>query len=294
MVSPRALRDTLERLATGCEWAEGPVWLSASARVRFSDVPGNRVLEWDSLSGETTVYLEDSGFANGRSVDREGRVVQCSHGRRQVELDDNGTITALCSRWQGGRFNSPNDVVVASDGSVWFTDPPYGIHESGREGYPADPEYGGCFVFRFDPRSGEVAAMITDMVHPNGLAFSPDEKTLYVADTGYLQIEGAPRAIRAYPLRDGVVGEGRDVVAVTPGATDGFRVDVEGRIWSSSADSVQVFSPEGALLERVPVPEKVSNLCFGGPDGTDLFVTATTSLYRLRTTTRDAAAVSLR
>lgn len=294
MVLPLALADTLERLATGFAWAEGPVWLSATGRVRFSDVPGNRVLEWHATTGETTVYSHDSGFANGRTLDREGRVVQCSHGRRQVERDDAGTITPLCSEWQGRRFNSPNDVVVAADGTVWFTDPPYGIHESGREGHPAEPEYGGCFVFRFDPSSGEVAAMITDMVHPNGLAFSPDEKTLYVADTGYLQIEGAPRAIRAYPLGDGVVGEGRDVVAVTPGATDGFRVDVEGRLWSSSADSVQVFSADGALLERIAIPEKVSNLCFGGPDGTDLFITATSSLYRLRTTTRDAAAVSSR
>lgn len=294
MSSPFVRVDSLERLSTGCQWAEGPVWLPASRRVRFSDVPGNRVLEWHSESGETSVYASDSGFANGRTLDREGRVVQCSHGRRQVERDDNGTITALCSEWQGHRFNSPNDVVVASDGAVWFTDPPYGIHESGREGHPADPEYGGCFVFRLDPSGGDVTAVITDMVHPNGLAFSPDETTLYVADTGYLQLEGAPRAIRAYPVRDGAVGEGRDVVAVTPGATDGFRVDVEGRLWSSSADSVQVFSPDGSLLERIAVPETVSNVCFGGPDGTDLFITATTSLYRLRTMTRDAAAESSR
>ncbi|UYN83157.1 MAG: SMP-30/gluconolactonase/LRE family protein [Microcella sp.] len=294
MVSAIAVSDTLERLATGCEWAEGPVWLPAPGRVRFSDVPGNRVLEWHAATGETTVYSHDSGFANGRTLDREGRVVQCSHGRRQVERDDAGTITSLCAEWQGRRFNSPNDVVVTSDGAVWFTDPPYGIHESGREGHPAEPEYGGCFVFRFDPSSGEVAAVITDMVHPNGLAFSPDETTLYVADTGYLQIEGAPRAIRAYRVRDGEVAEGREVVAVTPGATDGLRVDVDGRIWSSSADSVQVFSHDGALLERIAVPETVSNVCFGGPDGTDLFITATTSLYRLRTTTRDAAAVRSR
>lgn len=290
MISPLADPGTLERLSTGSEWAEGPVWLPGLARVRWSDVPGDRILEWSAADGTTTVYAEPSGFANGRTLDREGRVVQCSHGRRQVEREEDGVITALCSRWQGARLNSPNDVVVASDGTVWFTDPPYGIHESGREGHPAEPEYGGCYVFRLDPQADEPVAVVTDMVHPNGLAFSPDESLLYVADTGYLQIEGAPRAIRAYPVRNGSTGEGHDVVAVTPGATDGFRVDLEGRVWSSSADSVQVFAPDGTLLQRIPMPEKVSNLCFGGPDGTDLFITATTSLYRLRTTTRDAAA----
>lgn len=284
-------RAKLEKLWTGAIWSEGPVWIRERSAVRWSDIPNNRILEWRAETGEVGVYAEPAEYTNGRTLDHSGTVLQCSHGHRRIERDTGAALEGLCERWSGGRFNSPNDIVVAADGAIWFTDPPYGIAPSGREGHPAEPEYGGCFVFRFDERSGEIEPVITDMVHPNGLAFSPDESLLYVSDTAHLQIEGAPQGIRAYPVTGGRVNKpGRDFVTVTPGAADGFRVDTAGRIWTSSGDSVQIFSPEGALLHKVAVPEPVANLCFGGQDGTELFITASTSLYRIRTTTRDAAA----
>ncbi|WP_433088713.1 SMP-30/gluconolactonase/LRE family protein [Dactylosporangium sp. CA-052675] len=279
----------LERLFTGATWSEGPVWLPSVRRLRWSDIPANRILEYDEATGATSVLRADAEFPNGRTLDLQGRVVQCSHGRRAVERESRGGPQTLVDRWAGGRFNSPNDLVVAGDGAIWFTDPPYGIHESGREGHPGRPEYGGCFVFRFDEAGGTIEPVVTDMVHPNGLAFSPDESILYVADTGYLQVPGAPRCIRAYDVVGGTrCTGGRDLVEVRPGATDGLRVDVEGRIWSSSADSVQVFTPSGERLAVVAVPEKVANLCFGGDDGRTLYITASTSLYRIRTATTDA------
>jgi len=280
---------SLERLATGATWGEGPVWLPDRSSLRWSDIPADRILEWSATTGDVTEHARPAGFANGRTLDLGGRVVQCSHGRRRVERDVDGVVTGLCDRWQGHRLNSPNDVVVASDGAIWFTDPPYGILPGGREGYPAPPEYDGCYVFRLEESTGRLDAVITDMVHPNGLAFSPDERTLYVSDTGHLQVEGAPRGIRAYPVVDGGVGAGRLFVEVRPGASDGIRVDVDGRVWSSSEDSVQVFAPDGRRVLVIPVPERVGNLCFGGADGRDLFVAASTSLYRIRTTTTDAA-----
>lgn len=289
-----AVGAVLERLYTGTVWGEGPVWLRGTSRLRWSDVPGDRILEYDARTGGTSVYATGVEYVNGRTVDLRGDVVQCSHGRRRVERDAGGRVTGIVDRWAGGRFNSPNDVVVAADGAVWFTDPPYGIHESGREGHPGEPDYGGCFVFRYDERTGVAEPVVTDMVHPNGLAFSPDESVLFVSDTGHLQVHGAPAHIRAYDVAGDRCTAGRVVAEVRPGATDGLRVDDRGRIWSSSADSVQVLSPAGEVLQRIPVPEVVSNLCFGGDDGTDLYVTATTSLYRIRTTARAASRPSAR
>ncbi|WP_199701777.1 SMP-30/gluconolactonase/LRE family protein [Jiangella rhizosphaerae] len=288
MTSPLADGATLERLYTGTVWAEGPVWLPRTRRVRWSDIPNDRILEWDAATGETTVYGTGVEYTNGRTLDLEGHVVQCSHGRRRVERDADGVVTPIVEAVGGRRFNSPNDVVVAGDGSIWFTDPPYGIDPSGREGHPGEQEYGGCHVFRYDEATGELTAVVTDMVHPNGLAFSPDESVLYVADTGYLRAVPGARSIRAYDVVDGRCGNGRVFATVRPGAADGIRVDEEGRVWASSGDSVQVFTPDGERVAAVPVPETVSNVCFGGDDGTELFVTATTSLYRIRTTTRSA------
>ena len=276
--------SSLERLWTGATWSEGPAWIPATARLRWSDVVGNRILEFDSATGEVSEYARGVEYVNGRTLDLDGRVVQCSHGRRRIERDVDGTVTSIVDRFQGSRFNSPNDIVVASDGAIWFTDPPYGLREDGLEGHPGEQEYEGCFVFRFDEGTGELSAEITDMVHPNGLAFSPDGSLLYVADTS------GPLDIRVYEVADGRVapGSGRSFAAVRPGASDGFRVDIEGRIWTSSEDSVQVLSTGGELLAKFPVPETVSNVCFGGADGHELYITATTSLYRLRTTTTGA------
>lgn len=272
-----------ELLWTGAEWAEGPAWLADRGVLLFSDIPNDRIMAFDSATGETTVHREHVEFANGRTIDLDGAVVQCSHGRRAIEREVNGEVVTIADRWTGGRFNSPNDVVVASDGAIWFTDPPYGLHESGREGHPGKQDYAGCFVFRFD---GSVATpVITDMVHPNGLAFSPDESLLYVADTGWFWDDTVALQIRVY---DVATGDGR--VFVTPtGVADGFRVDASGRLWTSSGASIEVYSPEAELLLTIPFPERVSNLCFGGPDGTDLYVTASTSLYRLPTLTTGAA-----
>jgi gluconolactonase len=278
---------SLERLYTGTVWAEGPVWLPDLRALRWSDIPNNRIMQYHADTGETIVYRTDVEFTNGRTLDLDGAVVQCSHGRRAVEREAGGQVTVLVDRWQGKRLNSPNDVVVAADGSVWFTDPPYGII-SNREGRMADPEYGGCYVFRLDKRRGELIVKITDMIEPNGLAFSPDETILYVSDTGSLRDSAAPHHIRAYDVIDGDCVNGRIFAEISVGVSDGFRVDEEGRVWTSSGDGVRVFTPGGEEILHVPVPEKVANVCFGGPDGQDLYIAASTSLYRIRTATRNA------
>jgi gluconolactonase len=275
----------LERLWTGAIWSEGPVWLPGAGAVRWSDIPNNRILQYDRASGETVVYDDNPEYTNGRTLDLAGQVVQCSHGRRRVERDVDGVVTSIIDTVDGHRFNSPNDVVVASDGAIWFTDPPYGIMPAEVEGHAGEQEYGGCHVFRYDESTGELRAVITELVHPNGLAFSPDESVLYVADTGPVE-EGAEHGIHRYDVVDGTCRNGR--VFADPGTSDGFRVDVEGRIWTSSETGVVVYAPDGVELLRIPVPERVSNVAFGGPDGDELYITATTSLYRILTATTAA------
>ncbi|WP_422934469.1 SMP-30/gluconolactonase/LRE family protein [Sinomonas sp. P47F7] len=288
----------LELLHTGSRWAEGPVWVPSSQTVRWSDIPNDRILEFDPATGEAREYATGVEFTNGRTLDSEGRVVQCSHGRRRIERDAGGVVTGLVDSFEGRRLNSPNDVVVASDGSIWFTDPPYGILPGTVEGHEGEQEYGGCYVFRFSPSTGELTPVITDMVHPNGLAFSPDESVLYVADTAGAA-HAVPFRIAAYDVaahngtddaRGGSLSGGRTFVAFDGDhPSDGFRVDTEGRVWTSAGASVQVYTPEAELVATLELPERVANVCFGGPDGADLYLTATTSLYRIRTTARDAA-----
>ena len=270
-------------LAGGATWSEGPVWLPGPGKVIWSDIPGNRILEYTPATGESGVYRRDVEFTNGRTLDHDGSIVQCSHGRRRVERDVDGVITPIVDHFGEHRLNSPNDVVVAADGAVWFTDPDYGITLP-EEGHPGEHEYGACWVFRFDPRTGELTPVVTDMVEPNGLAFSPDESLLYVSDTS------DARHIRVYDLVDGVPTNGRVFAAIERGASDGFRVDEHGDIWTSSLDAVLVFAPDGTLLGEIPVPEKIANVCFGGPEGTELLIAATTSIYSIPTLTRDAAA----
>lgn len=273
------------------------MWLPQERRVRWSDIPNNRIVEWDADSGRMSVFRENAEYTNGRRLDHEGRVVQCSHGRRAVEREEPSGTILLVDRWEGGRFNSPNDVIVASDGALWFTDPPYGLHPSGREGRPGPRDYPGCYVFRFDPSTGDVTPVVTDMIHPNGLAFSPDESVLYVSDTGSLdagdEVFGGTvpaRVIRAYPT-DGVnvTGPGHDFAHTPVGVPDGFVVDEHGNVWTSAGDGVYVFAPDGERLGHIGVPETVANVCFGGDDGTDLFIAASTSLYRISTRTHAAA-----
>jgi gluconolactonase len=288
----------LEAVATGSVWAEGPVWIAGERAVRYSDIPNNRILQFSESTGELSVYGEDVEFTNGRTLDIDGSVLQCSHGRRAVERDRAGVVEIVVDRWTGVRFNSPNDVVVKSDGTIWFTDPSYGIRKPG-EGHPGDLEYGDHYVFRHDPRDDSVIPVVIDVETPNGLAFSPDESLLYVADSADSPADGhrdptrpPGHSIHVYDVFDGrLCKNGREFAAVQPGVPDGLRVDEHGNVWTSSHDSVQVFDPTGTPLLRIPVPDKIANVCFGGDDGRTLYVAASTTLYRIRTAVRDAAAL---
>jgi gluconolactonase len=278
--------SALERIATGSTWAEGPCWIPASRTLRWSDIPGDRILQWHADTGAVDAYAEGVEFTNGRTLDRDGSVVQCSHGRRRVERDRDGVVTAIVDGWNGVRLNSPNDVVVTTDGVIWFTDPAYGIIEP-REGHLGEREYGDHWVFRCAPDGSDLRPVVLDADEPNGLAFDPSERVLYLASS-----DGERPVIRAYDVDGARVKNGRvfATLAAGEGVPDGIRVDVDGNVWSSSARGVVVFSPDGSRIGEVPVPETVSNLCFGGDDGTTLFLTATTSVYRIATTTRDTAA----
>ena len=269
----------LERLVDGCRWTEGPVWFGDAGYVLFSDIPNDRILRW-SESGGASVYRSPSQFANGGTRDLNGRLISCSHGARAVvrtELD--GAVTVLVDRYDGKRLNSPNDVVVKSDGTVWFTDPHYGI-KSDYEGHRAEQEL-PCHVYRFDPQSGSLTIGADSFDGPNGLAFSPDEKHLYVAETGAMFDAAAVRHIRVFDLQDDGRSLHRERVfhTVDAGAADGFRCDEEGNLWTSAADGVHCISPSGQRLGKVLVPEKVANIAFGGRDRNRLFICATSSLY---------------
>lgn len=278
LVSPEA---RVELLAAESTWAEGPCWIPDSRSLRWSDIKGNRILQWSWDTGQTSIYRNDVEHTNGRILDLDGSVLQCSHGLRRVERDREGAIEVIVDSWQGGQLNSPNDLVVASDGAIWFTDPDYGITVPG-EGHPGEREYEDCWVFRVDPSDGDVTAVVTDLIGPNGLAFSVDGKTLYVVDS-------EQQVIQAYDVVDGTTCENSRFFASPPdGAPDGIRVDESGNVWSSSLSGIVVFDPSGAELGSIPVPERTANLCWGGPKGTTLFMTATTGLYRIETITRDA------
>lgn len=294
------------RLAEGATWAEGPVWIPARQAVRFSDIPGNRILEYSERTGELTVFAEQVEYTNGRTLDLDGSVIECSHGRRAVQRDRavgpgaEHEPQVVVDRFGAHRLNSPNDVVVASDGAIWFTDPSYGIMRP-EEGHAGEEEYGDRYVFRLDPVTGELMPVVIDVEAPNGLAFSPDESLLYVADSSVSPADretpnpARPRghAIHVYDVVEGRHAKnGRIFVEVSPGLPDGIRVDEHGNVWSSSLTGVQVFAPDGTRVLDIPVPEKVGNLCFGGEDGRTLYIVATTSLYSIRTATRDATAVA--
>ncbi len=268
----------VKQLATGFDWVEGPVWFGDAGCLLFSDIPNNRILRWTPDSGITT-YRAPSNYANGHTRDREGRLVSCEHGTRRVtrtELD--GSITVIADSFQGKRLNSPNDVVVKSDGSIWFSDPHYGI-KTNYEGYASEQEL-PCNLYRVDAVSGEMTAVVTDGNCPNGLAFSPDESKLYMADTGRM-FSDDPQHIRVFDvIGDGLSG-GEVFHTIDPGCADGIRVDTDGNLWSSAADGVHCIAPDGRLLGKILVPELVSNICFGGRAKHELYITATTSVYRV-------------
>jgi gluconolactonase len=288
---PRGLTDlvpdptALDLIATGSTWAEGPCWIPATRTLRWSDIPGDRIRQWHADTGAVDDHAVDVEFTNGRTLDRDGSVVQCSHGLRRVERDRDGVVTPVVDSWNGVRLNSPNDVVVARDGSIWFTDPAYGITQP-REGHPGEREYGDHWVFRCGPDGEGLRPVAVDLDEPNGLAFDPTERVLYIASSS-----SDEPVIRAYD-RSGVrLKNGRVFARLGPGegAPDGIRVDVHGNVWSSSHRGVVVFDPSGRRLGQIDVPETVANLCFGGDDGTTLFLAATTSVYRIATTTTDGA-----
>jgi gluconolactonase len=264
----------LDHLYDGCRWAEGPAYFPAHRTLVWSDVPNDRILRYDEATDSVGVFRHPAGYTNGHTTDRQGRLISCEHGNRRVtrtELD--GSITVLADRYDGKRLNSPNDVVVRSDGTVYFSDPSYGI-DSWYEGYKAESEIGTCHVFRVDPNSGEVTIAADDFERPNGLAFSLDERRLYVSDTG------PEKNMRVLDVaEDGSLSGGREFAKCREGGFDGFRLDSAGRIWTSAGDGVHVLDPDGTLIGKVLVPETVANVCFGGPKRNRLYMCATTSLY---------------
>jgi gluconolactonase len=272
----------LHRLYTGCRWAEGPAYFPAGRYLVWSDIPNNRMLRYDECNGEVSVFRSPSNNSNGNTVDRQGRLVTCEHGGRRVSrTEHDGRITCIADRHEGKRLNSPNDVVVKSDGSIWFTDPTYGI-DSDYEGNRAESEIGASYVYRVDAKSGAIRVVADDFVKPNGLAFSPDEKKLYIADTGRSHGRDFPAHIRVFDVaEDGALGGGKVFADSTSGLFDGFRIDQAGRLWSSSAEGVHCFDPDGTLIGKLLVPEVVSNVCFGGLKRNQLFICGTTSLYAM-------------
>jgi gluconolactonase len=268
-----------ERLWTGGSWTEGPAWFGAGYLL-WSDIPSNRILRRDDATGAITTFRSPSGGANGNTVDRQGRLVTCEGSTRQVTRTETaGLMTVLAHRAGGQRFNAPNDVVVKSDGSVWFTDPSYGGPD-----YQGVLEMAGCHVWRLNPDTGDLAQMTDDMVRPNGLAFSPDEETLYVTDTGSTEGPGNPNHIRRFGVTPDALTGGEVFATSALQALDGLRVDSDGNLWCGEGDGVHVYAPDGIMIGRVVLPERAANLTFGGPatDGaTWLYITATTSLYRI-------------
>lgn len=280
----------LEIVANGSIWSEGPLWIPERGCLRWSDIPNDRIREYVRETGDVTDYATGVEFTNGRTLDRDGSVVQCSHGRRRVERDKDGDVTSIVDTWQGVKLNSPNDVVVAPDGSIWFTDPSYGITIE-REGHLGEREYGDHYVFRIDPRTGKASPVVIDVEEPNGLAFSPDGSLFYVADSSMVRKPpGVGNShIRVYDVHNGTLCKnGRLFADLDDGFPDGIAVDSGGNVWSSSEIGVIVFDPNGKELGRVLVPELTGNLCFGGDDGRDLYIAASSSIYMIRTNCVDA------
>jgi len=281
----------VERVAGGCRWAEGPVWFGDHHCLLWSDVPNNRIMRWDEATGQSQVFRAPSNYANGNTRDRQGRLVTCEHqARRVTRTEHDGRITVLADRFEGKRLNSPNDVVVKSDGSIWFTDPPFGI-VGYYQGEKAEQEL-AAGVYRIDPDSGQVT-LVSDAVNgPNGLAFSPDESQLYIVES-----RARPRNLLILDVR----GNGKSLSAqrvlfdAGDGTPDGFRVDIHGNLWcgwgmgSAELDGVRVFSPQGDLLGRIALPERCANLCFGGPHRNRLFMASCTSVYSLFVNTQGIA-----
>jgi gluconolactonase len=281
--------SAVERLYTGCRWSEGPVWFGDGRYLLWSDIPNNRILKWEEETGTVSVFRKPSNFANGHTRDRQGRLVTCEHGGRRVTRTEyDGTITVLMDQWQGKPINSPNDVVVKSDGSIWFTDPPFGILGH-YEGHRAEPEV-GQHVYRIDAVTGQASVVADDVLGPNGLCFSPDESILYVVES-----RGVPR--RKIVAFD-VSADGRELrnkrlfIDAGAGTPDGMRCDIDGNLWcgwgmgTEGLDGVFVFAADGTHIGRIALPERCANVCFGGLKRNRLFMAASQSLYALYVNTQ--------
>jgi gluconolactonase len=271
----------LEQIWQGGLWCEGPVWFQEQQCLLWSDIPNNRMLRWSATEGVQT-FRQPSNFSNGNYRDLEGRLITCEHGLRRVSrTEPDGSIVTIVDRYQGKRLNSPNDLVCKSDGTIWFTDPPYGII-SNYEGYQADQEQDGCYVFHYDPQTAELTVVADDFVRPNGLAFSPDESLLYITDTSGSHDPRGHHHIRVFRVEEGKrLVYGRVFAEVSPGFADGLRIDEQGWIYTSSWDSIQVYTPEGEHLGKILVPEKIANCTFGGLERNRLFIAASTSVYAI-------------
>ena len=283
----RVNQAKVERLATGHRWCEGPVWFGDGRYLLWSDIPNNRIMRWDEETGAVSVFRKPSNFANGHTRDRQGRLLTCEHGGRRVTRTEyDGTITVIADRFEGKPLNSPNDIVCKSDGSIWFTDPPFGILGY-YEGYVAAPEL-PTNVYRVDGQTGQITVATSDVNRPNGLAFSPDESTLYVVESA------APRMIHALDVVDGGTRLANKRVFIDAGAgtPDGFRVDIDGNLWcgwgmgEAGWDGVWIFDPNGRHIGRIDLPERCANVCFGSTYRNRLFMAASTAVYSLYVNTQ--------
>jgi gluconolactonase len=280
---------SVERLATGMRWSEGPVYFGDARCVLWSDIPNNRIMRWDEDTGAVGVYRKPSNNANGNTRDRAGRLVTCEHDARRVTRTEyDGAVTVICDRFEGKRLNSPNDVVVKSDGSIWFTDPPFGLlgYYEGEKNEPELP----ANVYRVDGQSGVVTVVADDVQGPNGLAFSPDEKKLYVVESRAMP----SRKLRVFDVNGDKLGASRMFIDAGPGTPDGFRVDIDGNLWcgwgmgEADLDGVRIFNPDGEPIGHIALPERCANLCFGGRWRNRLFMAASHGLYALYVNTQGA------
>ena len=264
----------VEKLAGGMRFTEGPVWMARDhgGFLVFSDIPADELKKWSPADRALSTFRRPSHQTNGNALDREGRLVSCEHhARRVTRTEPDGTVTTLVDSFQGKKLNSPNDVVVKSDGTIWFTDPPYGLPRDAKRDLDRN------YVFRFEPKTHEISVAADDFDMPNGLCFSPDEAKLYIADSG------RPHHVRVFDVgEDGKLSNGRVFCVIEPGVPDGMRCDERGNLWSTAGDGIHIFAPDGKLIGKIPVPETPANLCFGGEDGRTLFITGRTSLYSIR------------
>ena len=271
----------VERLWTGARWLEGPVWFPAGKYLLISDIPNNRILRWDETDGSVSIFREPSNFSNGNTIDLQGRLITCEHkSRRVTRTEHDGSITIIAEKYDNKLLNSPNDVVVKSDGSIWFTDPTYGII-SDYEGIKSKSEQDGCYVYRVDKNLNNISIVAKDFVKPNGLAFNYDETSLYISDTGSSHQNNGPKHIKKIKVNENekTLGESTVFAECNAGLFDGFRFDNDDRLWTSAGDGVHCFSKDGKLIGKIIIPEMVANICFGGDSLNRLFIAGTTSIY---------------